>query len=102
MRLESNTIVVHVTEFHIRDGQRADCGKCPIALAVAACIGHYDVRVYNYSVTIGVKGSSISNGGLSQAYKLPVSARNFIRWFDRLPEMSDLVKPFSFEMVRYI
>lgn len=77
-------MTIHVTREHIRDGKKADCRCCPIALALEPFVTKQDdFYVNRLDVVIA-----------PWRFRLPKVARNFIRRFDN--DMGP--KPFSFSM----
>jgi hypothetical protein len=72
---------IQVTAEHIRDGQRCNSARCPIALAL---------QEPAWEARAGAILAVLSDG----FYRLPYEVRKFMRDFDRgLP-----VEPFEFEL----
>lgn len=78
-------IRVHVTIDHINAGLRADCKKCPVALALGEILDIEDFAVGDYDVYL-------ENCRLRVF--LPFAVGKFIQDFDS----HKLVKPFSFTL----
>lgn len=76
---------INVTEQHIRDGVRSDCGYCPTALAVA-----FDCPPGDAHAGPGHLGP----GGMGSVYRYPTppEVQAFISLFDA----GGVVHPFSF------
>lgn len=74
---------IEVTQGHIDEGKKADCNRCPIALAIAQHV-KVSFKVGNWLVHFGALGSS----------SLPSNAFCFIQKFDS----GQPVSPFSFDI----
>lgn len=77
-------VTVNVTQEHIENGQRGDCGLCPVALAFHDA-GYPDVQVRCYGVRLK-KGA--------ECLPLPKAVTCWISNFDLLGEG----EPFGFEL----
>lgn len=76
---------IHVTAQHIMNGQRADCRRCPVALALKDATGQrYAVSTRTYR----------SINDLAKNEDLPAKARDWIEAFDS----GHKVKPFTFNI----
>jgi len=77
-----------VTQEHIDRGQRADCDRCPIALAVLDALGNPEgssfIQVSLWNVF----------AGRDTVFRLPGAAREFISDFDNRRN----VRPFRFTL----
>lgn len=81
------TIVVNVSESHIRRGVNHHSGNCPIALALRS-MRYKAVEVWNDGVFV--------HRGKTMFYAdLPIRAQKFIKKFD---DGDKSVKPFSFRI----
>lgn len=65
-------ITVDVTEDDIRHGERDECRRCPIALAIARVTGK----------AVLVDGDDFCFASVLVDYTLPAAARDFIHLFD--------------------
>lgn len=86
----SYTITVHVTQYHIDNGERSMCGSCPVYLALASALGHWQFNVATQ--TIYDDGPYFTRANIIGV--LPYYVREWIMIFDR----GRLVEPFSFEV----
>lgn len=77
-------MTIHVTQKDIDKGQRFDCKKCPIALAIK--------RTTHHKCVVGDKLATIHKSGNWYSYQLPEEAQRFVALFDD----ADIVSPFSF------
>lgn len=80
-------MIVRVTQEHIREGKRGECGECPVALALVEAFETHDVSVFdeNWDWYLEVAGKTI---------KAPDEVVSFARAFDnKYP-----VEPFEFEV----
>jgi hypothetical protein len=80
-------LTINVTERHIKEGTRGDCGYCPVALAVGEVIDSPQTEI-----SVGHERVIIFD--THQRAILPPEARQFISLFDK----RYYVKPFSFEV----
>lgn len=85
MKTHPRRFTVHVTAEHIREGKRADCRQCAIALAIKE-------QTYWWPVWVGAGKVLLAN--FRQVANLPFAAREFIRAVDdKRP-----VDPISFQL----
>jgi hypothetical protein len=92
-------MIIHVTQKHINKGRRANCRRCPIALAVHEATGETGVVVGSH-IRTGVPKADIwpmfIPGPKRNCYRMTQACFKFMNAFDRrLP-----VKPFSFRLIK--
>ena len=78
-----NIVVIEVTEEDIKKGVRADCGKCPIALAIGRHLPEdicVDVK-YTYAHFYR-QHNTLELRDFLYRYKMPTEAGEFINQFD--------------------
>lgn len=80
--------VINVTAEHIAKGERQECTRCPIALAIESAIPEADyLAVYSTAAVFNV-------GDVIAEIALPAAAERFIHSFD----LGYSPEPFSFEL----
>ena len=83
-------VTIYVEQWHIDKGKPAECGSCPVALAVK------DVLRESFLVNVGMCTVAVFTDDGSQSWgdDLPEVANRFIDRFD----LGMRVSPFSFEL----
>lgn len=88
-------MIVQVRQKHIKAGRRANCRRCPIAMAVREATGFKGVVVGSHIYANVPKGWLWFNQ-LPDKYKMTQACLKFIRLFDR----GQAVEPFSFRLIK--
>jgi len=81
----SNKIKVEVTQDHIDNGQKVNCEKCPVALALQEAFNNPDARSMSYGIEIPEDGEVKFYGSVPEV-------ETFMHKFDNDKE----VEPFTF------
>jgi len=91
-------MIIQVKKKHIKAGKRANCRRCPIAMAVREATGFKGVVVGSHIYTNIHKDHIWFNqlGSKSARYKMTQACLKFIRLFDA----GQPVKPFSFRLIK--
>lgn len=88
-------MLIHVTKRHIDQGERADCRKCPVALAISEAMGEPWEAGADCYWRAGMLSIYLDP---RPTFPLPEEAQEFILAFDAQNRDDSLIKPFWFEL----